>query len=254
MLSLAGKRGLVSGIANQHSIAYGCARVLAEQGAELAVTFLNEKSKPYVLPLADELHASIVMPCDVSKEDELEKVFAAMQSQWGSIDFVIHSLAFCPPDELHGRVVDSHWQAFAEAMNVSCHSFIRMAKLAEPLMPQGGSLLAISYLGAERVVPSYSVMGPVKAALEASARYMAIELAAQNIRCNILSPGPIQTRAAGGVRDFSHILQDARARSPNHTLADIDDVGRAAAFLLSDASRAINASTLFVDEGVHILA
>jgi enoyl-[acyl-carrier protein] reductase I len=254
MLSLQGKKGLIVGIANQHSIAYGCAKVLHEYGAELAITYLNEKAADYVIPLAKALDAPIIMPCDVSDAEQLHAVFDQIERQWGKLDFLIHSIAYCPLEDLHSRVIDSHWDAMAQAMNISCHSFIRMAKHAEALMQDGGSLLAISYIGGERVVPQYSLMGPVKAALELSSRYMAIELAAQKIRCNILSPGPIKTRAASGVRDFNTLYQNSLDRSPSGTLANIDDVGRSAAFLVSDDACAISGTTLYVDDARHALA
>lgn len=254
MISLEGKKGLVFGIANNHSIAYGCAKALVDNGAEVAITYANEAAKKYVMPLADELNVNIFEPCDVTSDEEMAAVFDRVKSEWGSIDFVIHSIAFCPLDDLHGRVLDSKWESVALAMNISCHSFVRMAKLAEPMLNKGASLISISYVGAERVVPDYGIMGPVKAALEASARYMALELAENKIRCNILSPGPIKTRAAGGVKNFNELLEDAKSKSPSGELSTIEDVGNAAAFLISDQSRAINASTLYVDEGFHSLA
>lgn len=254
MISLKGKKGLIFGIANNHSIAYGCAKVLIENGAEVAITYANDAAEKYVAPLADELNIDIVEPCDVTCDDELNAIFERVKQQWGTIDFVIHSIAFCPLGDLHGRVIDTKWESVAIAMNISCHSFVRMAKLAEPILNKGASLLAISYVGAERVVPDYGVMGPVKAALESSSRYIALELAENHVRCNIISPGPIKTRAAGGVKNFDKLLEDAKSKSPSGELSTIEDVGGTAAFLISDQSRAINASTIYVDEGFHSIA
>jgi enoyl-[acyl-carrier protein] reductase I len=179
----------VVGIANPQSIAYGCARMFRRCGAELAVTWLNEKARPHVEPLAQELAATIAMPLDVERSGDLEALFEAIRSQWGRLDFVLHSIAFAPAADLHGRVADSSREGFARAMDISCHSFFRMARLAEPLMPDGGTLLTMSYLGAAEVVPHYGVMGPVKAALEASVRYLATELGPRGIRVNAVSPG-----------------------------------------------------------------
>src|SRR5215469_12841553 len=203
---LANKRGLVTGIANDQSIAYGCAKAFRRFGAEVAITYLNEKARHYVEPLARELDAAIFMPLDVTVDGSLEAVFTAIEKEWGQIDFVVHSIAFAPKDDLHGRVVDCSREGFSKAMDVSCHSFIRMARLAEPLMKRGGALFTMSYYGAQRVVEHYNVMGPVKAALEASARYVAGELAAKGIRVYVISPGPLKTRAASGISHFDDLL------------------------------------------------
>ena len=199
---LEGKKGLVIGIANENSIAYGCARAFRSFGAELAITYLNEKAKPYVEPLASALEAPILMPLDVQVEGQLEAVFEEIERRWGRLDFALHSIAFAPKDDLHGRVVDCSREGFLLAMDVSCHSFIRMARLAEPLMKDGGALFTMSYFGAERVVENYNLMGPVKAALEASARYLAAELGPKGIRVHAISPGPLKTRAASGIAAF----------------------------------------------------
>ena len=199
---LAGKRGLIVGIANEHSIAYGCAKALQAQGASLALTYLNAKAEPHVRPLAEQLNAEIILPLDVEQPGQLEAVFEAMRSRWGHIDFVIHAIAFAPADDLHGRVVDCSAEGFARAMDVSCHSFIRMARLAEPLMPQGGTLVTMSYYGAQKVIPHYGIMGPVKAALEGTVRYLAAELGPKGIRVHAVSAGPIKTRAASGIGEF----------------------------------------------------
>lgn len=253
MFSLQGKKGLVVGVANEHSIAWGAARSFRAAGAELALTWFNDKAKPYVEPLARSVDAQILMPLDVEAPGQLEAVFEAIATQWGRLDFVLHSIAFAPRSDLHGRVTDASREGFARAMDISCHSFARMARLAEPLMPHGGSLLTMSYVGAEEVIPGYGVMGPVKAALEASTRYMASELGPKGIRVNAVSPGPLATRAASGIPDFDALMADAIARAPLRRLVDLDDVGALCAFLASDAARSITGNTLFVDAGFHVL-
>jgi enoyl-[acyl-carrier protein] reductase I len=251
---LAGRKGLIVGIANENSIAYGCARVFRDLGAELAVTWLNEKARPHVEPLARSLDATIAMPLDVEQPGQMEAVFAAVREKWGRLDFVLHSIAFAPKQDLHGRVVESTREGFARAMDISCHSFIRMARLAEPLMDRGGSLLTMSYLGAAEVVAHYGVMGPVKAALEASVRYLAAELGPRAIRVNAVSPGPMQTRAASGIPAFDQLLAQARERAPLRQPVELEDVGTYCAFLVSDAAKAITGDTHYVDGGLHILA
>lgn len=251
---LAGKRGLVLGIANEHSIATGCARAFAASGAVLAASYLNEKAKPYVQAVTNSLPCDILMPCDVQKSGELEAVFDAIAKKWGKLDFLLHSMAFAPATDLHGRVVDCSAAGFATAMDVSCHSFLRAAKLAEPLMSQGGALLAITYIGSERVIPDYGMMGPVKAALESSVRYAAAELGPKKIRVNAISPGPIATRAASGISNFSSLLEKEAQNSPAGEMVQIDDCGNMATFLVSDAARMVNGSIIPIDGGEHILA
>ncbi len=253
LFGLQGKRGLVVGIANEHSIAWGCASALRAAGAQLALTWLNDKARPHVEPLALQLGAAITAPLDVSVPGQLEAVFEQIRQQWGGLDFVVHSIAFAPQQDLHGRVTDSSAAGFAQAMDISCHSFMRMAKLAEPLMGQGGSLMAMTYLGAEDVIADYGLMGPVKAALEASVRYLAAELGPAGIRVNAISPGPLATRAASGIAHFDSLLADAEARSPMRRLASIDDVGALCAFLAGDGARSITGGTLYVDGGYNIL-
>jgi enoyl-[acyl-carrier protein] reductase I len=253
LFGLQGKRGLVVGIANDQSIAWGCARALSAAGAQLALTWLNDKARPHVEPLAQQLGASITAPLDVSVPGQLEALFEQIQQQWGGLDFLVHSIAFAPKQDLHGRVTDSSAAGFAQAMDVSCHSFMRMAKLAEPLMRQGGSLMAMTYLGAEEVIADYGLMGPVKAALEASVRYLAAELGPAGIRVNAISPGPLATRAASGIAHFDRLLADAETRSPMRRLASIDDVGALCAFLAGDGARSITGGTLYVDGGYNIL-
>ena len=252
-LPLQGKRGLVVGIANAQSIAWGCASALRAAGAELAVTWLNDKARSHVEPLALQVQASIMAPLDVAVPGQLEALFAQIERQWGRIDFVVHSIAYAPKHDLHGRVTDSSAGGFAQAMDVSCHSFMRMAKLAEPLMRDGGSLTTMSYLGAEEVIADYGLMGPVKAALEASVRYLAAELGPQGIRVNAISPGPLETRAASGIAHFDRLMADAIERSPMRRLATIEDVGALCAFLAGDGARAITGGTLYVDGGYNIL-
>ena len=253
LASLNGKRGLILGIANQESIAYGCARIMRQHGAELAITFLNEKAEPHVRPLAEALGSQIVAPCDVEHSDELESVFDQIRSVWGGLDFVLHSIAFAPKEALHHRLVDCPAGGFARAMDVSVHSLIRVARLAEPLMSRGGCILTVSYHGAQEVIRSYGVMGPVKAALESVVRYLAAELGGKAIRVHALSPGPIPTRAASGIPDFSSLVQVAYEKSPLGQLATIEDVGRMAAMLVSDDARAMTGNIIYVDAGYHVV-
>lgn len=252
--ALAGKRALVLGIANEHSIAYGCARVFRALGAELAVTYLNEKARPFVEPLAHDLGAAIFAPCDVSREGELEAVFEEIGTAWGGLDIALHSIAFAPKEDLQGRLLDSSADGFKVAMDVSCHSFIRMARLAEPLMGGGGTLIAMSYHGADKVVPSYNLMGPVKAALESAVRYLAYELGEKGIRVHAVSPGPLKTRAASGLKDFDVLLAEAVERAPIGELVDIDDVGLTTAFLTTPFARRLTGMTVYVDGGLIIMA
>ncbi|WP_348756456.1 enoyl-ACP reductase FabI [uncultured Aquincola sp.] len=251
--SLQGRKGLVVGIANEHSIAWGCAQAFAAAGAELAVTWFNDKARPFVEPLALQLKAPITLQLDVEQPGQMEAVFEAITRQWGRLDFVLHSIAFAPRSDLHGRVTDCSREGFLRAMDISCHSFARMARLAEPLMPEGGSLMTMSYVGAEEVIPSYGVMGPVKAALEASMRYLAAELGPRGIRVNAVSPGPLATRAASGIPQFDALLADAVQRAPLRRLVSLQDVGALCTFLAGDGARAITGSTLYVDGGHHIL-
>ncbi|HVM80094.1 MAG TPA: enoyl-ACP reductase FabI [Stellaceae bacterium] len=248
-----GKKGLITGIANDQSIAYGCAKAFRRFGAELAITYLNEKAKPYVEPLARELEAPIFMPLDVMAPGAMEAVFEAIKTKWGKLDFVVHSMAFAPKADLHGRVVDCSREGFLLAMDVSCHSFIRMAKLAEPLMKDGGTLFTMSFYGAHKVVEHYNLMGPVKAALEATSRYLAFELGPKGIRVHTISPGPLRTRAASGINHFDELLEDAAARAPARQLVTIDDVGIATAALAGDGAKLITGETIYVDGGLHIV-
>lgn len=250
---LGGKKGLVLGIANQHSIAYGCAKAFRALGAEVAVTYLDEKAKPYVEPLARELAAPLFLPCDVREPGQLEGVFQAMRDLWGTIDFALHAIAFAPKEDLHGRLTDCSRDGFLQAMDISCHSFLRMARLAEPAMPNGGALFTMSYYGAEKVVEHYNVMGPVKAALESAVRYLAFELGPKGIRVHAISPGPVKTRAASGIDHFDELLARAAERAPARRLVDIEDVGVATAVLATDYAKLITGETVYVDGGYHIL-
>lgn len=252
--NLHGKRGLVVGIANDASIAAGCARAFAAQGATLAATYLNEKALPFVRPVTEALGCELLLPCDVSKTGELEAVFEQIRSKWGRLDFLLHAIAFAPAADLHGRVVDCSAAGFGLAMDVSCHSFLRMAHLAEPLMKDGGCLLTVTFYGSERVVANYNLMGPVKAALESAVRYTAAELGEKQIRANAISPGPIKTRAASGIAHFDELIAREAAAAPEHQLVDVEDVGATAAFLVSDGARHITGAIIPVDSGQHLMS
>lgn len=251
---LSGKKALVTGIANEHSIAYGCAKAFREVGADLAITYADEKARSYVEPLAKDLEAPIFMPLNVARQDELEAVFDRIASEWGELDILVHSVAWAPKSDLQGGLLNCSAEGFAAAMDISCHSFVRMARLAAPLMKNGGSMFAMSYYGANKVVPNYNVMGPVKAALEACARYLAYELGPQQIRVHAVSPGPLKTRAASGLKDFDVLLTQAAERAPLGELVDIMDVGFTCAYLATPYARRLSGETLYVDGGVHIMA
>ena len=244
----------MTGVANEHSIAYGCAKAFHDLGAELAITYADEKAKSYVEPLAKDLEAPIFMPLNVSQQSELEAVFERIASEWGELDILVHSIAWAPKSDLQGGLLNCSAEGFAAAMDISCHSFVRMARLAAPLMKNGGSMFAMSYHGANKVVPNYNVMGPVKAALEACARYLAYELGPQQIRVHAVSPGPLKTRAASGLKDFDVLLTQAAERAPLGELVDIMDVGFTCAFLATPYARRLSGETLYVDGGVHIMA
>jgi enoyl-[acyl-carrier protein] reductase I len=254
LVDLAGKRGLVIGIANDKSIAAGCAEAFAQCGARLAATYVNDKGKAWVEPVAERIGVEWIAPCDVREPGQLEALFAQVEERWGGLDFLLHSIAFAPKEDLHGRVVDCSAEGFAMAMDVSCHSFLRMAKLAEPLMKDGGCLLCVTFYGSERVVEHYNLMGPVKAALESATRYVAAELGVKGIRAHAISPGPIATRAASGIDRFDELLARAAAEIPGRQPVDIEDVGALAAFLVSDAARRITGTIIPVDSGQHLLA
>jgi enoyl-[acyl-carrier protein] reductase I len=250
---LKGKRGIIVGIANDQSIAWGCAKAFRALGAELAVTYLNDKAKKFVEPLAHELDATIVMPLNVSADGQMEALFQRVKSEWGQLDFLVHSIAFSPKEALAGRVVDVPRDGFLTTMDVSCWSFIRMAKLAEPLMKRGGTIFTMTYYGSQMVVKNYNIMGVAKAALECAVRYMAAELGPKGIRVHAISPGPLATRAASGIPEFDALLDKAKAKAPTRSLVSIDDVGAATAFLAHDAARLITGETLYIDGGYHII-
>lgn len=255
MFSLEGKKGLVVGIANDQSIAYGCAKALREQGAEVAITYVNEKAKPYVEPIANDLGADIFSAMDVREEGQIKAVFDEIEAKWGKLDFVVHSIAFAPRDDLHGRVIDCSREGFSMAMDISCHSLIRMARYAEPLMEKSdgnGTIITVSFYGAEKVVENYNIMGPVKAALESTARYMAAELGPKGISVHAVSPGPLLTRAASGIDRFDALMEDARKRAPEHRLVTIDEIGALCAYLCSNEARSITGNTTYIDAGYHI--
>jgi enoyl-[acyl-carrier protein] reductase I len=252
--ALSGKKALVVGIANEHSIAYGCAKAFRELGADVAITYLNEKAKPYVEPIASELQSSIFLPLDVSKAGQLEAVFDVIGGKWNKLDMLVHSIAFAPKEDLQGGLLNCSAAGFSIAMDVSCHSFVRMAKLAAPLMTDGGTMFAMSYYGANKVVANYNVMGPVKAALESCCRYLAYELGSKGIRVHPISPGPLKTRAASGLKDFDLLLTEAAQRAPLGELVDIMDVGFTCAFLATPYARRLSGQTQYVDGGVHIMA
>lgn len=250
---LKGRKALVTGIANDQSIAWGCAKAFHLLGADLAISYLNEKARPHVEPLAKSLDVSILMPLDLRIDGQLEAIFERIEKDWGQLDMVLHAIAFAPKQDLQGRVVDCSKDGFLLSMELSCWSFIRMAKLAEPLMRRGGALFTMSYYGSQLVVEHYNMMGPVKAALEAATRYMASELGPKGIRVHAISPGPLKTRAASGISEFDRLLQKAQAKAPTRSLVSIEDVGIAVAFLATDAAKLITGETLYIDGGYHII-
>lgn len=251
---LKGRRGLVIGVANAHSIAFGCASKLRGFGAEIALTYLNDKARPFVEPLAEQLQASLLLPLDVTEPGAIEQVFKTIEAQWGELDFVIHSIAFAPKEDLHGRILDCSREGFLLAMQVSCHSFIEVAHHAERLLRPGGALLTMSYYGADKVVHNYNLMGPVKAALESSVRYLANELGSKGVRVYAVSPGPLKTRAASGIDHFDELVQMAVDRTPEHRLVDIAEVGRVVSFLVGPGSTGMTGDTIYVDAGLHNIA
>lgn len=253
MFSLAGKKALIIGIANEESIAYGCAKAFKSQGADLAVTYQNVKAEPYVRPVAESLGADIIAPLDVRDDDQYAQLFDQVDAKWGEIDVCLHSVAFCPKADLHARVVDCSREGFATAMDISVYSFTRMVRCAEPLMHSGGTCMTISYLGADKVVEHYNIMGPVKAALESTTRYLAAELGPKGISVHALSPGPLRTRAASGIDHFDDLLHDAAVRAPTHQLATTGEVGAYAAFLASSEAANVTGGIHYIDGGYHII-
>lgn len=254
IVNLSGKVGLITGIANDKSIAYGAAQACRRAGASLALTYQNEKTRQYTQGLADGLGCEIFQLVDVTVPGSLESAFEAIDKKYGKLDFAIHSMAFAPANDLHGRVADCSAEGFQKSMDISVHSFIRMAKLAEPLMVEGGALVTMTYLGADRVVENYGIMGMCKAALESGTRYLAHELGGKNIRVYAVSPGPMLTRAASGISHFDDLMKQAADRSPLHRLATPEQVGNMTAFLVSEAAAGMTGSTIYVDAGYHIEA
>jgi len=252
-VALKGRKGLIVDIATDQSIAWGCAKAFRSLGADLAVTYLNDKAKKFVEPLARELEAPIFMPLDVMTPGQMEAVFDEIGKQWGQLDFLVHSIAFSPKEALQGRLIDVKRDGFLVTMDVSCWSFIRMAHLAEPLMKNGGTLFTMTYYGSQVVVENYNIMGVAKAALECAVRYIAAEVGPKGIRVHAISPGPLATRAASGIPEFDELMEKAQSKAPERSLVSIDDVGRATAFLALDGAKLITGSTLYIDGGYHIM-
>ncbi len=251
-MSLQGKRGLIIGLANEHSIAWGCAKVAHALGAQLVLSCVNEKAAQFVAPLAQQVEAPLIV-CNVEQEDALAKLVQQATAGGQQIDFVIHSIAWAPLDDLHGRVIDSSATGFCRAMDISCHSFARLAKLCEPHLSPSASLITMTYLGAAEAVDHYGLMGPVKAALESLVRYLASEMGPAGTRVHAVSPGPVPTRAASGLQDFDGLMDKARQRAPLRRLVTLDEIGQLAAFLVSDAASGMTGQTLYVDGGYHIV-
>ena len=250
---LEGKRGLIMGVANDRSIGWGIASAAANAGAELAFTFQGEALEKRVRPLAESVGSSIVLPCDVADEDSMDAVFAELEEKWGKLDFLVHAIGYSDKEELKGQYVDTSRQNFMNTMDISVYSFTAVAKRAAAMMNDGGSLLTLTYYGAERVMPHYNVMGVAKAALEASVRYLAVDLGGRNIRVNGLSAGPMKTLAASGIGDFRYILKWNEYNSPLKRNVTLDDVGGAGLYLISDLSSGVSGETHHVDCGYHVV-
>ena len=248
-----GKRGLIMGVANDRSIAWGIAKAVHDQGAELAFTYQGDALKKRVAPLADSIGSKLLLPCDVSDFPSIDAVFAELEKKWGTLDFVVHAIGFSNKEELRGRYVDTTYDNFALTMNISCYSFTAVAQRAEKLMPKGGSLLTLTYLGSEKVMPHYNVMGVAKAALESSVRYLAEDLGKKGIRVNAISAGPIKTLAASGIGDFRFILKWNELNAPLRRNVTIEEVGNSGLYLLSDLGRAVTGETHHVDAGYHMV-
>ena len=249
---LSGKNMLVTGIADEHSIAWGCAKAFHDMGARIAVTYRNERDQAAVTALAEQIGA-LCLPLDVTIDGQMESLFERLREHFGVLHSALHSIAFAPKADLHGPLSACSRAGFLKAMDCSCFSFIEMARLAAPLMSEGGTLFTMSYHGSTKVVENYNVMGPVKAALEASVRYLAHELGRQGIRVHAISPGPIRTRAASGIADFEELISSASQRAPTGEIASIEDVGYATAMLALDGARLLTGSTVYVDGGAHIM-
>ena len=250
---MSGKRGLIMGLANDKSIAWGIARALAGAGAELAFSYQGEALKKRVVPLAQQLGSSLVVPCDVGDMQSVDDLFAALEQEWGTLDFVVHAIGFSDKEELRGRYADTSRDNFLMTMDISVYSFTAIARRAAAMMPDGGSLVTLTYYGAERVMPHYNVMGVAKAALEASVRYLAEDLGKDRIRVNAISAGPIKTLAASGIGDFRYILKWNELNSPLRRNTTIEDVGNSALYLLSDLGAGVTGETHHVDSGYHVV-
>jgi enoyl-[acyl-carrier protein] reductase I len=250
---MSGKRGLIMGVANDRSIAWGIARAVAAQGAEVAFTYQGEALEKRVRPLAESLGSDIVLPCDVTDDASVDAAFATLEARWGKLDFLVHAIGFADKQFLRGRYMDTPREAFLQALDISCFSFVSVCKRAAALMPEGGSLLTLTYLGAERVTPHYNVMGVAKAALEASVRYMAVDVGARGIRVNAISAGPIKTLAASGIGDFRYILKWNQYNAPLKRNTTIEDVGGAGVYLLSDLGAGVTGEVHHVDSGYHVV-
>lgn len=251
---LSGRKALIVGVANDRSIAWGCAQAMRKAGAEIAMTYATDRAKPHVEPLAQQLGAEIFLPLEVRDPTQLDALFDAIGKRWGQLDVLVHSVAFAPKEALQGRVTDCPRDGFLTAMEVSCWSFLDLARRSEKLMKDGGTMLTMSYLGANEVVDNYGIMGPVKAALESCVRYVATELGPKGIRVHAVSPGPLATRAASGIRDFDELMERVSTRAPVRRLVTIEEVGAACVFLASPYGAAMTGETLYVDGGFHILA
>ncbi|PPD01452.1 MAG: enoyl-[acyl-carrier-protein] reductase FabI [Hyphomicrobium sp.] len=249
---MAGKRGLIMGVANNRSIAWGIAKAAAAQGAEIALTYQGDALKKRVEPLAAELGSNVVLPCDVTDAASMDAVFETLAKTWGRLDFLVHAIAFADKNELDGRYVDTSEKNFTQSLLISCYSFTALAQRAEKLMTNGGSMVTLTYYGAEKVMPHYNVMGVAKAALEASVRYLASDLGRNNIRVNAISAGPIKTLAASGISDFRYILKWNEYNSPLRRTVTIEDVGASGLYLLSDLSRGVTGEIHHVDSGYHV--
>lgn len=248
-----GKRGLIMGVANNKSLAWGVAHALFCHGAELAFTYQGEALKKRVSPLAEHVHSDIVLPCDVTNESSIDNVFSTLQQKWGTLDFVVHAIAYSDKNELVGKYINTSAENFSSTMNISCYSFTSIAKKASEIMPDGGNLLTLTYLGGERVMPHYNVMGVAKAALEASVKYLAVDLGGRNIRVNSISSGPVKTLAASGIGDFRYILKWNEYNSPLKRNTTIEDVGGSAVFLLSSLGSGVTGENIHVDSGYHVV-
>lgn len=250
---LSGKRGIIMGVANSRSIAWGIAKSAAEHGAELAFTYQGDALKKRVIPLAQSVGSNIVLPCDVTDSASIDAVFAELEKIWGKLDFLVHAIAYSDKEELNGRYVDTTQDNFTKSMTISCYSFTAVAQRAEKLMTDGGSMITLSYYGAEKVIPHYNVMGVAKAALEASVKYMAVDLGPKNIRVNSISAGPIKTLAASGIGDFRYILKWNEYNSPMGRNVTIDEVGNAGVYFISDLSSGVTGENHYVDAGYHVM-